>query len=127
MERKIYLTGMPGCGKSKVGRILAERLHLPFVDLDVVIAGAEGMEINRIFAERGEPWFRELEARWLRESSAVPAFVMATGGGAPCFYGNMEYMNGAGISVFLDVPLERPVRSADPAGHFQTAAPETPG
>lgn len=106
MKLRIYLTGMPGCGKSKVGRMLAERMQLPFVDLDVLIARAEGMEINRIFAGRGEAYFREQEAHWLREASAEPAFVMATGGGAPCFHGNMEYMNDEGVTVFLDVPLD---------------------
>lgn len=105
--KRIFLTGMPGCGKTVVGRYLAEIMLLPFIDLDAVISKNAGMDINRIFAELGETQFRRMEAHWLREvSSHESEFVLATGGGAPCFHGNIEFMNSVGVTVFLDVHLD---------------------
>lgn len=98
---------MPGSGKTVVGRFLAKIMQLSFVDLDLVIAEKAGMDINRIFAELGEEHFRKIEAEWLREAgNPEQEFVLATGGGAPCFHENMQYMNAVGVTVFLDVPLD---------------------
>ena len=104
---RIFLTGMPGSGKTVVGRFLAKIMQLSFIDLDLVIAEKAGMDINRIFAELGEEQFRQMEAEWLREAGNPELeFVLATGGGAPCFHENMQYMNAIGVTVFLDVPLD---------------------
>lgn len=102
---KIFLVGLPGSGKSTIGKILAERLQLLFVDLDREIEIAEGKPVHEIFKAKSEDYFRELEHQYLKKwCSASQSFVMATGGGAPCFKDNMTLINNAGISVFLDVP-----------------------
>lgn len=105
---KIYFIGMPGCGKSFIGKQTAETMGLPFIDLDEAIVDSAGATINQIFQQKGEIYFRELEARLLREiSDKNNEFLMATGGGAPCFHGNMDYINEQGLSVFLNIPLEK--------------------
>lgn len=103
---KIFLVGMPGSGKTKIGRALGRTLGLAFYDLDEEIVQREGRSINDLFRDEGEPYFRELERRCLhRAALREEAFVLATGGGAPCFFDNMDYMNRKGITVFLDVPV----------------------
>ncbi|MDV3307209.1 MAG: shikimate kinase [Cyclobacteriaceae bacterium] len=105
--KRVYLIGMPGSGKSAVGARLAVLLRLPFVDLDAEIEREAGATVTQLFAEKGEPYFRELESRLLRTWAERPyAFVMATGGGAPCFHDGIEIINRSGISIFLDVPPE---------------------
>jgi shikimate kinase len=104
---KIFLIGMPGSGKSTLGRPLAEALLLPFVDQDKEIERRAGKTVQVIFAEDGEDFFRALEAKVLRDWAASSmAFVMSTGGGAPCFHGGIDVINEVGVSVFLDVPVE---------------------
>jgi len=108
---KIYLIGMPGSGKSTLGKKLALDLGILFVDLDVQIELKEGVSIRELFTAKGEDYFRKLESSMLREYGAMSnSFVMATGGGTPCFYDNMEFMNETGTSVFVDVPVEELVR-----------------
>lgn len=104
--KKIYLTGFMGSGKSYVGSRLATELGLPFIDLDAEIEANAGKPITAIFADDGEAAFRRLETEALRATAAQPAFVLATGGGAPCFHGNMAWMNANGTTVFLDPDLE---------------------
>ncbi len=97
---------MPGSGKSKVGQKLAEMLSLDFIDLDTVIEKEEQREIVEIFKNSGEAYFREIEQKLLKaESNKNENLVIATGGGAPCFFDNMEFMNRNGTTVFLDVPV----------------------
>jgi len=104
---KIILVGMPGSGKSTVGKQLSSRLNLPLIDLDTEIERAAGQEIKTIFAEKGEDYFRALESQTLqRVLSSNDAFILATGGGAPCFHNGMEIINQHGISIFLDVPTD---------------------
>jgi shikimate kinase len=82
--RPIALVGPRGAGKSTVGRLLARALDRPFVDLDVEVEGRVGASIAELLARHGEPGFRDLEARALRDALAgVPPPVVATGGGAP--------------------------------------------
>ena len=81
-SRSIVLVGMPGCGKSAIGRRLAPRLELPFVDVDDEIERAAGKTIKEIFADHGEPYFRDGERRVIARLLAAGPQVLATGGGA---------------------------------------------
>lgn len=111
MEKIIYLTGMMGAGKTTLGRKLATLLSYSFVDLDVYVENREGRPVRELFAREGEPYFREAEARALRDlPQAFAEAVVATGGGAPCFHDNMSFMKASGYTVFLDVPVEELVR-----------------
>ena len=79
---------------------------LPFLDLDECIEEREGRSISEIFATDGERYFRETERRVLHELCGErDEFVMATGGGTPCFFDNMEYMNSMGSTLFLNTSL----------------------
>ncbi len=108
---KVFLLGLPGSGKTTLGRKLATALQLPFVDLDKEIENTEGKLIREIFAEKKEDYFRQLESSELKKWCAKPDdFVMATGGGAPCFFDNLQVINTSGKSIFLDVPASEIVR-----------------
>lgn len=97
---------MPGSGKSTVSRLLAEKLELDFYDLDAEIEAASGKTIAEIFTE-GEEVFRKLEAATLLKSiTNKKSFVMATGGGTPCFFDGMKVMNESGITIYLDTPID---------------------
>ncbi len=101
---KIFVIGMPGCGKTTLGKQLAESLQMPFVDLDEVITENEKRSIPELFATEGEDYFRVIERKLLRKTNEVyDQFVMATGGGAPCFFDNITYINSKGISIYLNV------------------------
>lgn len=103
-SRRFFLTGFPGSGKSHTGRQLADRLGLPFYDLDTEIEEAVGNSVPEIFAQHGEEYFRRLERDVLAELiSRCPRAVIATGGGTPCFYDNNNLLLCSGIVVFLHV------------------------
>ena len=103
---KIFLIGFMGCGKSTMGRSLASSLKMTFVDLDNFLEEKYFRTIPEIFAEEGEAAFRSMERKVLDEVSAFDDVIVATGGGAPCFFDNMEIMNAAGFCVFLDVTTD---------------------
>jgi shikimate kinase len=108
---KIYLVGMPGSGKTTLGKKLAKVLAVEFVDLDEEIEKFVGSPIPQIFLEKGEAYFRQAESRMLTEQAASKlSFVMATGGGAPCFHNGMDVINKTGISIYLDVPVSELVK-----------------
>jgi shikimate kinase len=101
---KFFLIGLPGSGKTTLGKQLAEKLNLPFVDLDLEIEKLESKTVQEIFAQKKENYFREAESKLLKNfCSSKNDFVMATGGGAPCFFDNMNLMNQSGKTIFLDV------------------------
>ncbi len=105
-DTRIYLVGMPGSGKTTLGRVLATHLHLPFIDLDHYIERKEGKSVRRIFEKTGETWFRKTEALALRSATEeYDQAVIATGGGTPCFEGNMDYINRHGTSIYIQVPI----------------------
>ena len=98
---KVFLVGFMGSGKSTLGKKLSELMNVSFIDLDSKIEESEGKSVNEIFRERGEEYFRNLEAEALRAIARIRNAVIATGGGAPCFYDNMEWMNENGVTVYL--------------------------
>lgn len=95
-----------GCGKSTLGRTLAAQLNLTFVDLDSFLEEKYFRTIPQIFEQEGEESFRKKEQAVLAEVSNFDDVIVATGGGAPCFFDNMEVMNNSGYCVFLDVDTE---------------------
>lgn len=99
------MIGFMGCGKSTMGRSLASMLNLTFIDLDTYIEGKYFKTVPQIFAEEGETEFRKKEHKALEEVALFDDVIVATGGGAPCFFDNMELMNRAGYCVFLDVEI----------------------
>ncbi|HEY0789146.1 MAG TPA: shikimate kinase [Thermoanaerobaculia bacterium] len=103
---KIYMIGFMGAGKTTVGRELAERLGVPFFDLDGLVESAEGMPIKEIFAERGEPYFRKRERDLLRTTKWVERGVIATGGGTFTFEENIQFIKAEGLSIFLSAPFQ---------------------
>jgi shikimate kinase len=104
---RIYLTGFMGAGKSTVGRLLAARLEVPFVDLDAEIEAEAARPVAEIFAADGEPSFRRREREALRGTSDLERCVVATGGGAPVAPDNRAWMRAHGRVVWLDVPWDR--------------------
>ena len=93
-----------GAGKSKLGRSLAKRMGIDFIDLDDEIARNQEQGINEIFEEKGETGFREIEKDVLLQWINKDNYLMACGGGTPCYSNNMEVMNSSGTTVYLDVP-----------------------
>ncbi|WP_109832850.1 shikimate kinase [Reichenbachiella versicolor] len=104
---KIFLIGMPGSGKSTFGKQLAQKLDRQFFDIDEQLERMLGMSIHKIFLEIGEDYFREAEEKVLMMliKLSEPS-VIATGGGTPCFFNNMEEMKKAGATIWLDTPLD---------------------
>ena len=100
---RIFLIGYMGAGKTTLGKAFARAMGLAFVDLDWYIEERFHKTVRQIFSERGEEAFRELEKRMLHETGEFEDVVISVGGGTPCFFDNMEYMNGVGETVFLDV------------------------
>lgn len=103
---RIFLIGYMGAGKTTLGKAFARSMGLTFIDLDWYIEERFHKTVRQIFAERLEEGFRELEKRMLHEVADFEDVVIATGGGTPCFFDNVEYMNQKGETVFLDVSQE---------------------
>jgi len=103
---RIFLIGFMGCGKSTIGRALASALNFTFIDLDTFLEKRYFRSIPQIFAEEGEAGFRLKERKILEEVSAFDDVIVATGGGVPCFFDNMDLMNKTGFCFFLDVDTD---------------------
>lgn len=101
--KRIFLTGYMGAGKTTVGRKLSKQLDLYFIDLDYYIEGRFHKEIRQLFAERGEDVFRDIERRMLHEVASFEDVLVSTGGGTPCFFDNIDFMNAEGTTVYLKV------------------------
>lgn len=105
--RPIFLIGYMGSGKTTLGRALGRRLGLQFIDLDLYIESRYMRTISQLFAERGEDKFRSIEREMLHEVSEMEDVVVACGGGTPCYYDNIDYMNRCGTTVFLSASEDR--------------------
>lgn len=103
---RILLVGFMAAGKTTLGKALAKDLGLQFVDLDLYIESRYHATVSQIFAERGEEGFRQIERNMLHEVAEFEDVIIATGGGTPCFFDNMEYMNAQGTTVFLDASVD---------------------
>jgi shikimate kinase len=101
MEKRVFLVGYMGSGKTTIGRMLAERLGFTFFDTDKCVESKRLKSVSRIFETEGEDTFRELERKCLHELADFEDVVISTGGGAPCFFDNMQYMNERGMTVYL--------------------------
>ena len=98
-----------GCGKSAVGKQLADKLNFDFIDSDLFIEKKHQKSIPEIFMTEGEDKFRNLEHNCLEDIIAEmnnKNIIISTGGGTPCFYDNMELMNGSGITIYLQISAE---------------------
>lgn len=102
----IYLVGFMGSGKSTVGKILAEKLKMEFIDVDQLIEKEEGMKIADIFEKKGEKYFRNLEKKKIKDLTKEKNLVISTGGGLGADKENMDLMKKTGLVVWLDVSLD---------------------
>ncbi len=103
---KIFLIGFMASGKTTVGKILANRLRMSFKDIDAEIEKKHGITAGKFYAAYGESAFRETERNILLELIKDDNLILSTGGGAPCFFDNMERMNHEGITVYLKMNKE---------------------
>lgn len=103
---KVFLIGLMGSGKSYWATQLAKKLKTGGYDLDSLIENLEDKTIAELFDEDGEDYFRKTEAKLLRWFGEKKAFVLATGGGTPCFHDNMGWMNKQGITIWLDEEID---------------------
>ena len=104
---RIFLIGFMGSGKTHWGTRIAEKLQIPFYDLDAVIVNSEGMSISEIFVNKGEEYFRYMEKQTLEDLVAREEnFVLSAGGGTPCFFNNIDFMKRNGKVLWLNTSLE---------------------
>lgn len=108
---KIFLIGYMCSGKTTLGKQIAEKLNIPFIDLDREIEGHSGKTITSIFQTDGEDTFRQIEKSELsRLIKTSNDFVIATGGGTPCYFNNMDVMKKNALVIYLNVAVKELVR-----------------
>ncbi|MCI1944855.1 shikimate kinase [Clostridium luticellarii] len=113
--KNIVLIGMPGSGKTTVGRILSSKLNKKFVDIDEYIEKQQGCSIPEIF-KNGEEYFRSLELRAVEQISIIEDVVISTGGGVIKYEKNMLNLKQKGIIIFIDRPLNDIIQDLDTGG-----------
>lgn len=99
---RIFLTGFMGSGKTHWGRLWAARHHYAFIDLDEVIEQEEQLSVEDIFEKKGEDYFRQKEAILLRTMDQYSRAIISCGGGTPCFFDNILWMNANGLTILLE-------------------------
>ena len=105
-HKLIFLIGFMGSGKSTLGKNLAETLNYDFIDSDLWIEKEQGISIDSIFSSKGEAFFRELELKFIQNLNQFNPTIIATGGGLPCFNGNIEKLKEIGMVIYLKVSPE---------------------
>lgn len=106
MIMRIFLIGFMSSGKTHWGKELSKKLDMPFFDLDEQVVSSEGKSINEIFDQEGEEYFRQKEKEALHIiTESHETFVMACGGGTPCYYNNIDYMNRSGVTAWISTPI----------------------
>lgn len=103
---KIFLLGYMGSGKSYLGKRLAQNINFDFLDLDELIELKNEQSISDIFVEKGEKYFRQTESECLKSLKNQENIVVALGGGTPCFFDNMNWINEQGVSIYLKTATE---------------------
>ncbi len=108
MSKLFFLIGFMGSGKSTMGHAVADEMGITFLDLDEWIEKREGKSIKNIFEEKGEAYFRQLESSLLKALTFLPEakYLVATGGGTPCFEDNMKWMNAHGTTIYLKPTIQ---------------------
>lgn len=105
MER-VFLIGYMGCGKSTIGRYIAKDMGWRFIDMDDYVEKQIGCSISQFFADKGEDEFRKAEAQALKNLATEHNAIIATGGGAPCHFDNIDVMRAAGLTIYIKVEPE---------------------
>jgi shikimate kinase len=100
--KRVILVGFMGAGKTTLGKKIARNMHIPFVDSDREIELRFQKSIGDIFTEHGESYFRSLETEFIESMMGQEDFVLATGGGMPCFARNMERLNELGTTFYME-------------------------
>ena len=118
----MYLVGFMAAGKTTVARALGRRLDWRVVDIDEVVEKRERLSVSDIFARHGEPYFRMAERAALTEQIGVPHLVVATGGGTFAEPQNRAMINADGLSIWLDIPLDRALARVPADGRRPLAA-----
>lgn len=99
----IFLIGYMGAGKTTYGKRLAREINYTFLDLDHKIEADYGMTIAEIFAAKGEEEFRKIERNAMMQTFSLENTIVATGGGTPCFFDNMEQLNAHGATLYIEM------------------------
>lgn len=106
LERHVFLIGMPGCGKSSLGRKVSSMLHIPYVDMDQRISDVVGCTVSDMFERYGEQAFRNAETNTLIQLTRETPSLISTGGGTVLRENNRAIMRNHGVIVLIDRPLE---------------------
>lgn len=102
--QKIFLIGMMGSGKTYWAAKLKKKLKIAAYDLDALVEMMKEKTVAELFEEDGEEYFRKAEAKMLRFFAEKKQYILSCGGGTPCYYDNMSWMNKQGITIWLDEP-----------------------
>ena len=122
---RYFIIGFMGSGKTYLGGLWAAKHGLTFYDLDTLIEEEERMNVAEIFKRRGEDYFREKEAAVLRNTDRFHDCIIACGGGTPCFYDNIDWMNRNGVTIFLDAGVEAIYAHIMPQKALRPLLPDT--
>jgi len=106
MDRHIFLIGMPGSGKSALGRRVAAKMQLPYLDMDVYLTEVTGLDTAQLYQQFGEQHFRDAETRILQELAGATPGIISTGGGACLRPENRTLMKNHGVIIFIDRPVD---------------------